>query len=196
MGQNCIWEAVSASPRFQGSTENLGHTHNTNDLTNSVQMEQLRYNSRSFYRFEPSQEKVEQKAGRHINDFLVIGPKPNVERLLAQAQGKLNRQDIVRLYETDDEGRLFSDDSSKVGEGNELQNKPFLIHEITADLEMENAKTSLTPESISQKPQNDDDQLTCTKRYTNLQGSCRQSNVSHLSSTRYPTTAWIPFHDQ
>ena len=92
----------------------------------------------------------------------MIGPEPNVERLLAQAQGKLNLQDIVRLYKTDDEGRLSAMNLRKLEKGYELQNKPFLIREIAADLEMENAKTSLTPESISQKPQDDDDQLTTT----------------------------------
>ena len=158
MGQNFFWEAVSASPGFK-RVPKTWDTHNTNDITNSVQMEQLRYNICLFYRFESSQEQVEQKAGRHINDFLVIGPEPNVERLLAQAQGKLNLQDIVRLYKTDDEGRLSAMNLRKLEKGYELQNKPFLIREIAADLEMENAKKSLTPESISQKPPDDDDQL-------------------------------------
>ena len=160
LGQNYIWEAVSASPGFKGVPKTWD-THNTNDLTNSVRMVQLRYNSCLFYRFEPSQEQVEQKAGRHINDFMVIGPKPNVERLLAQAQGKMNLQDIVRLYKTDNEGRLSAMNLRKLEKGYELQNKPFLIYEIAADadLKMENAKTSLTPESISQTSQDDDDQL-------------------------------------
>ena len=47
----------------------------------------------------------------------------------------------------------------KLEKGYELQNKPFLNHEIAVNLEMENAKTSLIPESISQKPQDDNDQL-------------------------------------
>ena len=157
MEQKYIWEAVSASPGFKGVPKTWV-TYNTNDFTNSVQMEQLRYDSCLFYRFEPSREQVEQKAGRHINDFLVIGPKPNIERFLAQAQGKLNLQDTVRLYKADNEGRPSAMNLRKLEKGYELQNKPFLTHELLADLEMESTKTSLTPESISQKPQ-DDDQL-------------------------------------
>ena len=89
----------------------------------------------------------------------MIGPEPNVERFLAQAQGKLNLQDIVCLFQTGDVGRHSAMNLRKLQKGYELQDKPFLMHEIAADLEMENAKSSLTPESISQKPQDDDDQL-------------------------------------
>ena len=158
LGRNYVWEAASAFPGLKGVSKTWD-TYNTNDLTHSLQMEQLRYDSCLFYRFEPSQGQVEEKAGRHINDFLVIGLEPNVERFLAQAQGKLNLQDIVRLYKTGDEGRLSAMNLRKLEKGYELQDKPFLIHEIAADLKIENAKTSLIPESISQKPQDDNDQL-------------------------------------
>ena len=40
LGHNYIWEAVSASLGFKGVPKTW-NTHNTNDLTNSVQMEQL-----------------------------------------------------------------------------------------------------------------------------------------------------------
>ena len=90
---------------------------------------------------------------------MVIRPEPNVERFLAQAQGKFNLQDKVRLYRTGDEGRLSAMNLRKLEKGYELQDKPFFIQEIAADLEMENAKTSLIPEPFSQKPQDDDDQL-------------------------------------
>ena len=71
-------------------------------------MKQSQYDVCLFYRFEPSQERIEKKAGRHIDDFLVTGPEPNVERFLEQARGKLNMQDAVRLYKTGDEGRLLA----------------------------------------------------------------------------------------
>ena len=67
-------------------------------------------------------------------------------------------QDAVRLYKTGDEGRLLAMNLRKLENGYELQDKPFLFHDVAAELEMENAKTSLIPESISQKPQDDDDQ--------------------------------------
>ena len=62
-----------------------------------MEMEQSRYDSCLFYRFEPRRAHIEEKAGRHIDDFLVTGLEPNVERFLAQARDKLNMQDAVRL---------------------------------------------------------------------------------------------------
>ena len=44
----------------------------------------------------------------------------------------------------------------KLENGYSLQGKPFLVHAIATALGMENAKTSLIPESISEKPQDDD----------------------------------------
>ena len=67
-------------------------------------------------------------------------------------------QDAVRLYKTGDEGRLLAMNLRKLENGYALQDKPFLIHEIATALELENTKTSLIPDSISQKPQDDDDQ--------------------------------------
>ena len=58
--------------------------------------------------FEPRPAHIEEKAGRHIDDFLVTGLEPNVERFLAQARDKLNMQDAVRLYQAGDEGRLLA----------------------------------------------------------------------------------------
>ena len=168
---------------------------------NSVQMEQLQYDSCLFYRFEPSQEQVEEKAGRHTNEFLVIGPEPNAKRFLAQAKDKLNMQDAVRLYETGNKGRLSAMNLRKLEKGYELHFKPFLNHEIAVNLEMENAKTSLIPESISQKSQDDNDQLLTSSdtrilrthvdetMYLSHQRPDVQHSVNTLSrSIRNPTT--------
>ena len=157
LGPNYIWEAVLAFPDLKGEPKTWD-TCNANVITNSVQMEQLRYDGCLFYRFKPSQEQVEQKARRHINDFMVTGPETNVERFLVQTQGNLNLQDAVRLHKTSDEGRLLAMNLRKLENGYALKDKPFLIHEIATALEMENAKTSLFPESISQKTQDNDDQ--------------------------------------
>ena len=96
---------------------------------NSVQMEQLQYDSCLFYRFEPSQEQVEERAGRHTNDYLVIGPEPNAERFLAQTK------DTVRLYKTSNKGRPSAMNLRKLEKGYELQYKPFLDHEIAVNLD-------------------------------------------------------------
>ena len=94
----------------------------------------------------------------HIDDFLVTGPEPNVERFLEQARGKLNMQDAVRLYKTGDEGRLLAMNLRKLDNGYSLQGKPLLIHRIATTLGMENAKTSPIPETINEKAQDGDEE--------------------------------------
>ena len=66
-------------------------------------------------------------------------------------------QDAVRLHKTGDEGRLLVMNLRKLENGYALQGEPFLIHGIATALGMDNAKTCLIPESISEKPQDDDD---------------------------------------
>ena len=95
-----------------------------------MQMEQSRYDGCLFYRFEPSREQVEEKAGRHIDDFLVAGPEANVERFLAQAKNKLNMQDGVRLYNTGDEGRLLAMNLRKLEKNTHCKANPFLFTEL------------------------------------------------------------------
>ena len=73
--------------------------------------------------FRTKSERIEEKAGRHIDDFLVTGPEPNVERFLEQARDKLNMQDAVRLYKTGDEGRLLAMNLRKLDNGYSLQGK-------------------------------------------------------------------------
>ena len=148
MGPNYIQEAVSAFPGLKGAPK-AWDTYSANVLTNSMQLEQSRYDGCLFYRFKPCREQVEEKAGRHIDDFLVTGPESNVERFLAQAKDKLNMQDAVRLYKTGGEGRLLVMNLRKLKNGYALQGKPFLTHGIAAALGMENAKTSPIPEFIT-----------------------------------------------
>ena len=83
--RHLFWEAVSAFPGLKGAPR-AWDTYSANVLTNSMQMEQSRYDGCLFYRFEPHREQVEEKAGRHIDDFLVTGQEPNVERFLTQGQ--------------------------------------------------------------------------------------------------------------
>ena len=116
-----------AFPGFK-ETPKTWDTYSANVLTNSIQMEQ-------------SQSE----------------PESNVEHFLAQAKDKLNMQDAVRSYKTGDEGRLLAMNLRKLENGCALQYKPLLIHEIATALELENTNTSLIPESISQKPQDEDD---------------------------------------
>ena len=51
---------------------------------------------------------------------------------------------------------LLAMNLGKLENGHALQGKPFLVHAIARALGMENATTSLIPESISEKPQDDE----------------------------------------
>ena len=93
-------------------------------------------------------------------------------------------QDAVRLYITGDEGRLLATNPRKPENGYSLQGKPFLIHEIATALGMENAKTSHIPESISETPQDDDDEP-LTPSDARTFGTCfGKANVPQSSSSR------------
>ena len=127
-------------------------TFSANDLTSFMDMEQSRYDCCLFYHLEPRREHIEKKAGRHIDDFLVTGPEPNVERFLAQVRDKLNNmQDAVRLHKAGDEGTLLAMNLRKLENGFSLRGKPFLIHGIATALGMENAKASFIPETINER---------------------------------------------
>ena len=110
-------------------------------------------------RFEPRREHIEEKARRHIDDFLVTGPEPNVERFLAKARDKLNMQDAVRLYKAGDESRLLAMNLRQLENGYSLQGKPLHIHGIATAFGTENAKASLIPRTINEKAQDGDDEI-------------------------------------
>ena len=76
LGPDFIREAVSAFPGLKGAPR-AWDTYNANVLTSSMEMEQSRYDGCLFYRLEPRREHIEEKAGRHIDDFLLTGPEPN-----------------------------------------------------------------------------------------------------------------------
>ena len=101
------WEAVSASPGLKGAPR-AWNTYSAHVLSSSMEREQSRYDGCLFYRLEPRRECIEEKTGRHIDDFLVTGLEPNVERFLAQARDKLNMPDAVHLYTAGDEGSLLA----------------------------------------------------------------------------------------
>ena len=62
LGPDYIWEAMSAFPGLKGAPR-AWDTYSANVLTNSMQLEQSRYDGCLFYRFEPSREQVEEKQG-------------------------------------------------------------------------------------------------------------------------------------
>ena len=64
LGRNYIEEPVSAFPGLKGA-QRAGDTYSANVLTNSMQMEQSRYDGCLFYHFEPSREHVEENRKTH-----------------------------------------------------------------------------------------------------------------------------------
>ena len=131
-----------------------------------------------FYRFGPLGEHIEEKAGRHIDDFLVTGPEQNVDGFLKQAGDKLNVQDAVRLYRTSDECRLAAMNIRKMEHESSLQGKPLLIRGIATALGVENATASSIPETINEKAQDGDDE-SLTPEEARIFKTC----VEHQSSS-------------
>ena len=184
LGPNYIWEAVSAFPGLKGAPR-AWDTYSANVLTSSMQMEQSRYDGCLFNRFEPSREHVEEKAGRHIDDFLVTGPESNVERFLAQAKDKLNMQDAVRWYKTGDERRLLAMNLRKLENGYSFQYKLFSHSQnchSTRNGKFQNmSHTRIHLREITGRRRS----ATYTKRSAYLQNMCWQSNVPQSSSSRH-----------
>ena len=149
-----VWEAVSAFPGLKGAPK-AWDVHSSKVLTGEMQMDQSRYDGCIFFRIGDG---YDQKTGRHIDDFLVTGPKEQVNSFLAEAKEKLNMQDVVRLFEDGDEGRLLALNLRKVEGGFALQGNPLLITDMAELLSMENAKTSEVPETSNAKKQPDDDE--------------------------------------
>ena len=149
LGRNYVWEATSAFPGLKGVSKTWD-TYNTNDFSNSVQMEQLRYDSCLFYRKSRTSRTESRKTYQRLP-----GDRTWPERWALSGTSK----EHSALVQNRQERQTFCDESSKLEKGYELQNEPFLNHEIAVNLEMENAKTSLIPESISQQTQDDNDQL-------------------------------------
>ena len=84
LGPDCIWEAVSAFPGLI-AVSRAWVTYSAKVLTSSMEVEQSRYDGCRLYRLEPRGEHTQENVGRNIDDFLVTGPGPNVERFLEQA---------------------------------------------------------------------------------------------------------------
>ncbi|CAK0870998.1 unnamed protein product [Prorocentrum cordatum] len=153
LGPDAVWEAVSAFPGLKGSPK-AWETHSSGVLTDEMHLKQSHYDGCVFYSAEGE---FDQKAGRHIDDFFVTGPKSQVEAFLGEAKEKLNTQGAVRLYETGDEGRLLAMDLREIEGGFALQGNPLLITDMAELLGLENAKYSAVPETANAKKQSDDD---------------------------------------
>ena len=176
LGPDVVWEAVSAFPGLKGSPK-AWDTHSSIVLTDQMGMDQSRYDACVFHRIKGE---CDQKAGRHIDDFLITGPKDQVEEFLSEAKVKLNMQDAVRLYKNGDEGRLLAMNLRKVEGGYALQCSLNLITDMAEMMGLANAKYSKVPETIGAKKQPDDDEE-LVSRNASLYKSCvgKAMYVSH-----------------
>ena len=99
------------------------------------------------------------KAGRHADDFLVAGPRESVDELLAEMGNQLKLSDVVKLYNTGDEGTFLSMQIRKIEGGYTIKGKTSLIEDVLVELGLETAKPSLVPETKNEIRQKDDDEL-------------------------------------
>ena len=65
------------------------------------------YDGCLFYRFEPTS-RTRRGEIRKTHRRLPGNAEPNVERFMAQARDKLNKEDAVRLHKTSDEGSFLA----------------------------------------------------------------------------------------
>eukprot|EP00959_Pyramimonas_sp_CCMP1952_P430312 9013045-Pyramimonas_sp.AAC.1 len=68
-------------------------------------MEQSHYDGCVPFKIEGD---FDQNAGRYIDDFLIAGPREQVNSFLEVAKEMLNMQDVVKLFEDGDECRLLA----------------------------------------------------------------------------------------
>ena len=169
-------------PRSQGSAK-AWDSYSAGVLTNSMQMKQSQYDGCLFYRFE--QERIEENAGRHIDDFMVTGPEPNVERFLEQARDKLNMQDAVRLYKTGDEGRLLAMNLRKMDKRVFVARKTSSHSQNCHSTRNGECKNKSHTRNHQREGTRRRRRITHTKRSTKLQDMRWQSNVPQSSSSRH-----------
>ena len=161
-------------PGSPGCTESVGHVqrershefHGDGTITmRQVLVLPLRTTSRT----------IEEKAGRHIDDFLVTGQEANVERVLSQARDKLNMHGAVRLHKTGDEGILLAMNIRNLENGYSLQGKPLLI-------QWQTPQQAPFQKTISEKAQDGDDESPTPSEARNFR-TC-VGNAMYLSHHR------------
>jgi len=141
-----VWKALCAFPGLKGAPK-AWEDHSAKVLE-EMGMTRSKYDGCIFMRVP-----TENKAGRHIDDFLVTGPKPQVEVLLGELKERLNLGDMVRLYEDGDEGTLLSMNVRKIPNGYAVQPKDSLVTDVLVELGLQDAKPSLLPASKEEKAQ-------------------------------------------
>ena len=70
-----------------------------------METEQSRHDGRLFYRFEPRREHIKEKAGRHIDDFLVAKPERSKHVTHSTRNGERQSKPHTRNHQRESTGR-------------------------------------------------------------------------------------------
>jgi hypothetical protein len=153
-----VWEALCAFPGLKGAPK-AWEEHSAHEME-TLGMTRGRYDGCMFMRHSD-----EAKAGRHADDFLVTGPRDQVEELLEEMRQKLQLSDVVRLYEAGAEATFLSMNIRKIEGGWALKGKTSLIDDVLEDLGLQEAKASVIPQTKSDGKQKDDKEELSTEEH-------------------------------
>jgi hypothetical protein len=148
-----VWEALCAFPGLKGAPK-AWEEHSAHEME-KLGMTRGRYDGCMFMRHSD-----ESKAGRHADDFLVTGPQGQVEELLEEMRQKLQLSDVVRLFEAGSEATFLSMNIRKIEGGYALKGKTSLIDDVLEELGLQDAKSSVIPQTKTDgKQANDAEEL-------------------------------------
>ena len=153
-----VWEALCAFPGLKGAPK-AWEEHSAKELE-KLGLDRGKYDGCLFVRMTDGV-----KAGRHADDFVTTGPKPQLEQLLVDLGERLKLRDVVKLYEPGDEGTFLSMRVRRVDGGFTIKGKDSLLDDILVDLGLTNAKESIVPETKVETKQKDDEKKLDAKEH-------------------------------
>ncbi|CAK0901824.1 unnamed protein product, partial [Prorocentrum cordatum] len=87
------------------------------------------------------------KAGRHVDVFLITGPRDEVDKLLEVMGKRLKLSDVVKITKNGDQATFLSMQVEKVEDGYTIGGKTSLIDDVLKELGLESAKLAVLPET-------------------------------------------------
>ena len=113
------WEALCAFPGLKGAPQ-------ASEERSAQEMEKLgmtrgRYDGCMFQRWSE-----QSKAGRRADDFILTGPREEIDKLLDEMEQKLQPSDVMRLMKDGDEGTFLPFGIRKIPGGYALEGKTSL----------------------------------------------------------------------
>ena len=96
-----VWEAPCALPSIRGAPK-AWEAHSAQEME-KLGMTRGHYDGCMFQR-----RSGQSKGGRHADDFIVIGSREEIDKLLDEMEQKLQLSDVVRLFKDGDGGTFRS----------------------------------------------------------------------------------------